>query len=393
MSDLQSRVQKILDDATSSHGPVGCTFAAIDRDGKILVNAASGYEVLDDKDRPAKPDSLYCLYSCTKAIATIAIMQLVEQGKISLDDHVGDKVPQVAAAAFADGRKPNKPITLLHLLTHTAGFGYTFFSPTLKKWSEEKEVDEFAGTLEGITSPLLAEPGEDWNYGVNIDWAGIYLEKVTGMTLGQYCKKHIFEPLGANDIEFGLLPQNKDRLVAMHQRGPGGKFTVRDHLDFTYKSSFDSAGAGCIGSIESYLKCVSILMNQGVGANGTRILKAETVELMLKDQLGDVRTHSGNDPMERDIPAATPELTNPIQMMPGAKKGWGLSFQILKDDLPHGRKGGSVWWAGLCNNYWQVDPKSGIATMILSQSFPFNDMGAIGTWIQAEAEVYKSLQA
>ncbi|KAG0662551.1 hypothetical protein C6P46_003293 [Rhodotorula mucilaginosa] len=392
MSDLEARVQKILDDATSSGGPVGCTFAAIDRKGEILVNVASGYEELGNHSRPAKPDSLYCLYSCTKAIATIAVMQLVEQGKISLDDHVGDKVLQVAAATLADGTKPNKPITLRHLLTHTAGFGYTFFSPELKRWSERAGIDEFAGTLEGITSPLIAQPGEDWNYGVNIDWAGIYLEKVTGMTLGAYCKKHVFEPLGADDIEFGLLPQNKDRLVAMHQRGEDGTMTVRKHLDFTYKSSFDSAGAGCIGSIESYLKCVSILMNDGVGANGTRILKAETVQQMLQDHLGDVRTFSGADPMERKIPAANPELTHPIEMMPGVKKGWGLSFQILQDDLPHGRKAGSVWWAGLCNNYWQVDPTSGIATMILSQSFPFNDPKAIVPWITAEAEVYKSLR-
>ncbi|POY75218.1 hypothetical protein BMF94_1850 [Rhodotorula taiwanensis] len=391
MADLQARVQKILDDATSSDGLVGCSFAAVDRSGKVLVSVGSGYEELGNKDRPAKPDSLYCLYSCTKAIATIAVMQLVEQGKISLDDHVGDKVPQVAQAAFADGRKPKTPITLRHLLTHTAGFGYTFFDDGLKKWSEETGHDEFDGTLEGITSPLIAEPGEDWNYGVNIDWAGQYLEKVTGMTLGEYCKKNIFDPLGADDIAFGLLPTNKDRLVKMHQRGPDGKFTVRDHLTFTHKASYDAGGAGCIGTVESYLKCVTILLNGGVGANGARILKAETVEQMLQDQLGDVRTKSGIDPMERPIPAATPELTLPVEMAPGVKKGWGLSFQILKDDLPHGRKSGAVWWAGLCNNYWQVDPKSGVATMILSQSFPFNDPRAIGAWVTAEVEVYKSL--
>lgn len=133
---------------------------------RFVAQVASGYEELGNQSRPAKPDSLYCLYSCTKAIATIALMQLVEQGKVSLDDHVGDKVPQVAAATLADGTKPNKPITLRHLLTHTAGFGYSFFSPEVKRWSASAGTDEFAGTLEGITSPLIAQPGEDWNYGV-----------------------------------------------------------------------------------------------------------------------------------------------------------------------------------------------------------------------------------
>ena len=137
-------------------------------DPASIAQVASGYEELGNHSRPAKPDSLYCLYSCTKAIATIAVMQLVEQGKISLDDHVGDKVPQVAAATLADGSKPNKPITLRHLLTHTAGFGYTFFEPELKRWSERAGIDEFSGTLEGITSPLIAQPGEDWNYGVRL---------------------------------------------------------------------------------------------------------------------------------------------------------------------------------------------------------------------------------
>lgn len=211
MSDLEARVQKILDDATvcflSPLAPTLCSLTVRrsrhdmrielwwtgglhlcsdrpqrrdprERESRLLplllrrlltrfiAQVASGYEELGNHSRPAKQDSLYCLYSCTKAIATIAVMQLVEQGKISLDDHVGDKVLQVAAATLADGTKPNKPITLRHLLTHTAGFGYTFFSPELKRWSERAGIDEFAGTLEGITSPLIAQPGEDWNYGV-----------------------------------------------------------------------------------------------------------------------------------------------------------------------------------------------------------------------------------
>lgn len=213
MSDLEARVQKILDDATvcllSPPAQILCSLTVRgsrhdmrielwwtgglhlcsdrpqrrdprERESRLLplllrrlltrfiAQVASGYEELGNHSRPAKQDSLYCLYSCTKAIATIAVMQLVEQGKISLDDHVGDKVPQVAAATLADGSKPNKPITLRHLLTHTAGFGYTFFEPAIKRWSERAGIDEFSGTLEGITSPLIAQPGEDWNYGVRL---------------------------------------------------------------------------------------------------------------------------------------------------------------------------------------------------------------------------------
>ncbi|KDE06397.1 beta-lactamase [Microbotryum lychnidis-dioicae p1A1 Lamole] len=223
----------------------------MDRSGKIIVKAASGVEELGNADRPMKTNSLFCLYSCTKALAGIAVMQLVEQGKADLDAPVGDVLPEVGNATFSDGRKPKRAITLRHLLTHTSGLGYTIFHKDLLAWSlQNGKVNECDGHFDAFMSPLIAEPGEDWNYRIGIDWAGEYLHRVTGLTLGEYSKKNIFEPLGAEDTEYHLLPENKKRLVAMHARGEDGKLSVIDHLPMTYGASFDSGGGGTIGSIE-----------------------------------------------------------------------------------------------------------------------------------------------
>lgn len=132
-------------------------------------------------------------------------------------------LPELGSIKLFDGSSPKNKITLRMLMSHTAGFGYTFFHPEVKAWCESKGGDEFDGKWAMLQSPLLAEPGTDWNYGSNMDWAGKMLEKVSGQTLGEYCRQHIFEPLGCKDISFGLLPQCKDRFASLHQSHPDGK--------------------------------------------------------------------------------------------------------------------------------------------------------------------------
>lgn len=226
-------------------------------------------------------------------IAGLAVMQLVEQDILKLDDAdmVAKHLPEVANAKLLDGSAPKNCITLRHLLTHTAGFGYSFFNPEIKKWAHEQGFDdefEFDGGDASFKQPLLFEPGTDWNYGVSecarvrdlramltsarvdIDWAGELLHRVTGQTLGDYCKQNIFDPLGADSISFGLLPEHKGRLSSMHQRASDGSMSVRgrpssratrpaqadlddccsEHAKMTTQgASFHSGGAGAIGTI------------------------------------------------------------------------------------------------------------------------------------------------
>jgi len=388
----QEAAQKALDAATEKdNGPVGMVFGAIDKNGKLLANVASGKRSKDSAV-PMSTDSIFPIWSCTKMIAGIAVMQLVEQGKIDLDEPVEKILPEIGEVKKVDGSKPKTKITMRMLLAHTAGFSYTFFNEDLKEWSEKNGKNEFDGTMEGTFGlPLIAEPGQAWNYSTGIDWAGRALEKVAGMTLGEYCVKNIFEPLGLKDINFGVKGDQKDRLVGSHQRDENDQIKSREHFKIhTSKPAFDSGGAGATSTVSDYLQILVVLINKGKGANGARILKEETVKQMFEDQLGD--DFPEKDPLEKKIPAVIPSLTRPCELSPGMNKGWGLTFLLHKEPMPTGRSAGSSWWAGLANLYWMADPVKGVAHMIASQSLPFNDMPVLIPWLESEKALYDNLE-
>jgi len=390
---LKAQVKGILDATTGEvNGPVGIVFGAVDKHGKLLVAEASGKTALNGDD-PMTVDSYFPLFSTTKNLVGIAAMQLVEQGKLKLDEPIDTILPELTAPQILTDdltlRPATKKITLRMLLSHTAGFGYTFFNHKLAKWFEKQNtgIDEFSGTIEGFGSPLLFEPGEGWEYGINLDWAGEAVARVSGKTLGEYCAEHIFKPLGLKDISFDVSPQNRSRLVAMHQRHADGTITQRDHLPFVHKSTFDSGGAGAFGTLHDYLQILVALLNGGTGANGAQILKPETVKEMFIDQIG----YLPGRPMDVTIPSARDGYTYDVVGDPSIRKGWGLTFQLNLDPLPTGRSANSANWAGLANLYYSVDPTKGIATMVMSQSLPFFDMKVILPWLTAEKIVYDSL--
>ena len=132
-------------------------------------------------------------------------MQLVEQGKIHLDEPAEKYLPELGTVKMINGDAPKSKITMRQLLTHTAGFSYTFFDEELNERYKKTGIDEFSGSREGTFGmPLVREPGQEWHYSTGIDWAGQVLEAVTKQTLGEYCKKNIFDPLGCKDIQFGV---------------------------------------------------------------------------------------------------------------------------------------------------------------------------------------------
>ncbi|GAA5972713.1 hypothetical protein JCM21900_002361 [Sporobolomyces salmonicolor] len=390
MADLKQSVQTILDNSVKvPTGPAGVVFGAVDKTGRVLVNEAAGVRAVDKAD-PMTPDTVFCLFSTTKILATVACLQAVEQGKLTLDDPIGPLVPEVSNAKIIDKdgnlTPPKNKITLRMLLSHTAGFAYTFFDERINEWYKKSGVDEFDGKLAGVTQPLIFEPGTSWFYGVNIDWAGQALERATGKTLGQWCKEHIFDPLGLEDISFSLTPAMRARLAGMHQRTADGKLAPRPHFPYVEHSEFDSGGAGAFGTIADYLQCLVPLINAGRGANGAQILRPETVVEMYRDQTGHLP-----DALEITIPNPRADLSHEVPIMPGVGKGWGLSFLLTKDPLPTGRSANSAWWAGLANLYYTVDPHKGVANFIATQTLPFNDLAILGTWLEAEKAVYDSL--
>lgn len=233
----KKNIQSALDAGTKKgSGSPGLVFCAVDKSGNFLTQQQSGQHGLENTT-PMSQDSVFCIFSCTKMVTGLAVMQLVEQGKLKLDDaeQVYKLVPELEAkkeVLVAPGKwEPRKgDITLRMLLTHTAGFGYTFFNERLKDYSRPTGFDEFSGDFKDILHmPLVNQPGSRWEYGTNVDWAGICLERVTGMKLGDYMQKNIFEPLGIKDMAFLPTQHMRENLVHAQQILPDGSVCEIDH--------------------------------------------------------------------------------------------------------------------------------------------------------------------
>jgi CubicO group peptidase (beta-lactamase class C family) len=352
-------------------------------------------------------DTVFWIASCTKMLVGIACMQLVEKNILNLDDkeQIESLCPELRDLGVLkeDGTLEEKknPITLRMLLTHTAGFGYSFFNDRLREWSYPAGLDEFSGRVEDVRTPLLFQPGEGWEYGVGIDWAGIALERATGLTLNEYLQRHIFQPLGIKHMSMIPTEEMRSRLAYMNHRDHDGTLRPQDHLlraplvvdlgnQAEVKRVFNSGGAGMFAKPQEYCRILSVLLNEGTcPITGTRLLLPNTVETMLSNQIPHMPNYS-----RQPIPASKPDLTNPIPELypvPGnPPQGWGLTF-MLSNGGATGRSTATAHWAGLANLWWWADREKGVAGMVCSQILPFVDLNVLQLWGGVEAEVYKAL--
>ncbi|KAH5679264.1 hypothetical protein HBI21_080580 [Parastagonospora nodorum] len=381
-----------------------CADIRSDIPGTSLFAHAAGKRGVNSKEDMTL-SNLYWIASCTKMIAGVACMQLVEQGKLHLDD--GDEIEKLipelkdVKVLQKDGKlvEKNKKITLRMLLTHTAGFGYSFFNNELRDFAHPAGFDEFSGDIKDILQPLVFQPGEGWQYGVNIDYAGLALERLTGLSLNDYCHKNIFGPLGLKNISFFPTADMKKKLVFMHQRKPDGTLIARDHLlrkplvveSDSVKEVFNSAGAGAFSTPGDYAQIIATLLNDGTSpTTGAQILKKETVDLMFSNQI-----EKFPDFGRQGIPDAKPDLTNPLaEIYPngGAPQGWGLTF-MLSNGGPTGRSKTTGFWAGLPNCWWWADREKGVGGIVCSQILPFGDPKVLGLWFDIETQIYQALNA
>ncbi|KAF4449512.1 hypothetical protein F53441_7225, partial [Fusarium austroafricanum] len=404
------KVRSIIDNACADQntGIPGTTVVLVDKNGETFAHSA-GTRGLGTNE-PMTLDNVFWIASCTKMLAGVAVMQLVEQGKLNLDDgqQLETLVPELKKLKVlkADGSLEDKKnaITLRMLLTHTAGFGYTFFNERLRNWSHPAGIDEFSGRIEDIISmPLLFQPGEGWEYGVGIDWAGIALERVSGLKLNDYLQKNVFQPMGIKNMTMFPGKDMRSKIAHMHQRESDGKLRVRDHLQRMPQiidpdnaseaaSVFHSGGAGMFAQPQEYGKVISMLLNGGTcPKTGAQILKKETVDLMFTNSIEKFPNFS-----RQAIPAAKPDLTNQIpELYPvsgNPPQGWGLTFMLTNGGFS-GRSKRTGHWAGLANLWWWADPDHGVGGIVCSQILPFADAKVLGLWAEVETEVYKSLKS
>ncbi|WP_164156511.1 serine hydrolase domain-containing protein [Sandarakinorhabdus rubra] len=335
---------------------------------------------------PLAQDDLFQIASMTKALASVASMQLVEQGRLALDEDIGTSLPALAnpqvLEGFDDGGKPVTrpaagPITLRQLLTHTSGLGYEFMSAELTQWRQYNPAAP--GTLASIQLPLLADPGTRWIYGVSTDWVGLAVEAASGMTLGDWLARHVTGPLRMSDTSFAFDDAVKARLVPLHARLPDGSLAAFPvHFGGGEKAEFQSGGGGLISTARDYLHFCRMILNRGQ-LNGARILKPETVI--------DMSTNQVTMPAGRLV-TNLPGFSSDTDLFPGMDCGWGLGFLINPEPGPDGRAAGSLAWSGIANSYYWIDPENDIAAVICMQHLPFGEQAALDVLNAFERAVY-----
>ena len=309
-------------------------------DRGVFYEGAFGRRTVD-KPEPMTLNSVFRIASMTKAVTGTAAMQLVEEGRIGLDQPMGDVLPVIKNVKVLEGfdaggaprlRDPRGPVTLRHLLTHTSGYGYDIFNPDIARYVEVVGLPSIMSHKNGsLRVPLLFDPGTGWEYGIGIDLAGKVVETVTGQSIEAYFRQHIFEPLGMRDTSFLLSDDMARRLVGTHIRGADGK-PAPISFESPQDGDFYPGGAGLFSTAPDYLAFTRMLLAGGT-LDGVRVLKQETVKLMACNAIGDLDV-----PMVR---SNNPALALEVETFPGQVKKWGLTFpavammQILPIGDPH----------------------------------------------------------
>jgi CubicO group peptidase (beta-lactamase class C family) len=383
------QVDEVLKAAIERGDVPGVVAAAATRDGRIYEGAFGRRALPDGAGMTA--DTVFWIASMTKAITSTAAMQLVEAGKLALDRPIADLLPEIAAPQVLEGFDPagepklrpaRWPITLRHLLTHTAGFVYDIWNAEIGRYMERKGVPGIISCQNAaLALPLVFEPGEKWDYGINIDWVGKAVERASGQTLGDYFADHLFGPIGMKDTGFRLTADRRARLAGMHARGDNGTLLPIE-FEIPQEPEFQMGGGGLYGTAADYLAFQRVFLNEG-RAEGRQVLRPATVALMARNAIGDLDV--------RLLKTAAPAYSNDAEFFPGMVKKWGIGFMISTAKAPGGRGAGSLAWAGLGNTYFWIDPASGVAGVILMQLIPFADPKALALLDAFEQAVYAAL--
>ena len=386
---MKARIDAILREAVQRGDVPGVTAVAIDGNGTIY-EGGFGKAVLGQQ-ADMTPDTVVWIASMTKAVTGAVAMQQVERGTLKLDAPARDVLPYLGEVQVLEGfdtdgkprlRKPVRDITLRHLLTHTAGFGYDIWNPEILQYREAMDVPTIGTGLDkSLTTPLLFDPGARWQYGIGIDWAGKMVEAVTGRKLGQVMQEELFGPLGMDSTAFRLTPAMRARLARIHHRRADGSLVADLKREVPQEPEFEAGGGGLYSTANDYLKFVRMVLDGGKSARGQVVMKPETVDAMAANAMGDSTVCL--------LKTAMPALSNDAEFFPGVAKKWGLSFMINNEEAPTGRSAGSLSWAGLPNTYYWIDRKRQLGGVYMTQILPFADVKSLPLFHAFESAVYR----
>jgi methyl acetate hydrolase len=340
----------------------------------------------------ATVDTVFRIFSMTKAVGSTAAMILMDRGKLSPDSTVESILPEFADLKVLEGFGPDGPIlraprtkaTVRHLATHTSGLVYHHWNQDVPRYLKATGTPVVtSGQLKGLNYPLLFEPGERWDYGIGIDWLGRVVEAVDGRRIDRFCIEEIFDPLRMSDTRFEVEGHMAPRLAFASTRGADGRFT---DIELAPPSNPEVYGMGhaLYSTAPDYMRFLRMYLNKGV-LDGERILSEQSLQTLLANQIG-------NTPIPRlqTVVAAT---SADAEFFPGRRKSHSMAFMRFEEDVPGMRSAGSQGWAGILNTHFWFDPKADVAGLLMTQSLPFVEPRFVAVYENFERAAYRHVYA
>lgn len=336
----------------------------------VVAMVTDGKRVVYERAVGTTGDAIFSIASMTKPVTAVAVMQLVEQGKVKLDEPAATYVPALGSVRVLDGgtlRAPKSPVTVRQLLTHTAGFAYEFLNRDVFDLVAKKELPSLAGGGDAfMQAPLLFDPGTRWEYGINTDWLGKLVERLSGQSLEVYFRQKIFDPLGMVDTFFVVPPEKRPRLVPTFHRAPDGTLAPQPGPPPAPPPTFFSGGGGLHSTASDYIKFVRAFLGGGQ-LGDRRILSTESVEAMGRNQIGTLGV--------RLLPSLVPQLVRDGAVLPGGLDKFGLGFGLNSKPGTSGRGVNTLAWSGVYNTFFWIDRERQVGAVLMTQLLPYLDQG------------------
>ncbi len=378
-----SNLQAVLDDAVRAENVPFVVAMVGDKNG-VKWSGAAGERA---PGQPATSDTVFRIFSMTKAVGSTAATILIDRGKLDADTAVEDILPEFAKIQVLerfDGdtpvlRAPKTKATVRQLATHTSGLEYEFWNADMAKYlTVTGHPPILSGLKQALFYPMMSDPGTRWGYGIGIDWLGQVVEKVDGRRVDQFCREEIFEPLNMPDTGFEVSAGMKERLATVAARGEDGKFAP---FDIAPPSSpeFYGMGHSLYSTAPDYMKFVRMFLNRGQ-LDGKRVLSEKAVDWMLADRMNGLT-------FQKMITAAPP-VTADCDPFPDTRRTHSFGFFRVEEDIPGMRSAGSQAWAGVLNTHFWFDPKKDVTGLILTQTLPFVEPRFVDTYEKFERAVY-----
>jgi len=360
--------------------------SAVARGDGVIWSGAAGDS---SEGHAAGLDTLFTLFSMTKAIGGLAALIIVERGQLSLDTEVREVLPQfdklqVLESMGPDGpvlRPARRPATLRHLLTHTSGLAYDAFDEKMRVFQSTTGIPQVStGSYQALNYPLMFDPGDGWVYGIGIDWAGYMVQQVDGRPVDQFCREEIILPLGMTNTTFEVdeVPAHHAQVFARAADGSweATEYGVPSHPEFY------GLGHALLSTAPDYIQFLRLLLTDGQ-LDGYRVVSADTMQLIRDNQM-----------LRGTVPVleSCVETSRRVDYLFDKTSMTHTAVSMRTErDIPGMRAAGSLWWAGFLNTFYWVDPANDVAAVLMTQSLPFCDSGFIRTWETFERAVYRQI--